>query len=64
MRTRNSPRARANSIYSVPNVALAIWRRTNITAKMTMEMAPVIITVLNTIAPIIADRVYGQLLDQ
>ena len=54
MMTRNIPRARANSIYSVVNVALATRGRTSITAKMRKAIAPVIITALNTMAPSIA----------
>ncbi len=62
--TRNITRARANSIYSVPNVGLASRGRTSITAKMAKAMAPVISTVLITIGPSIAAHVYGQQLGQ
>jgi hypothetical protein len=52
MMTRNITKASTNSIYSTVNVALATKGRTCITAKMTKAMAPVIITVLNTVGPV------------
>jgi hypothetical protein len=64
MMIRNIARASANSTYSVLNVGLASRGRTSITARTTKAMAPVIITVLHTIAPIIAAYVYGQRLNQ
>ncbi len=58
--TTNMTRARANSIYSAPKSTPITRGRTRIAPKMTKAAAAVIITVLHTIAPIIAAHVYDQ----